>query len=54
MPIEIKELVIKLTVADSHELSSVQQPKKDPKQERRIIDACVKRVLKVLESRRER
>ncbi len=54
MPIEIKELVVKLTVHEGSNLPVNQAVNKDPMQERRIIDACVKRVLKVLESRRER
>ncbi|WP_185154234.1 DUF5908 family protein [Fulvivirga sp. M361] len=55
MPIEIKELTVKLTVTDSHNLPVRSYPQaRDAMAEKRIIEECVDRVLRVIEARKER
>ncbi|WP_155211671.1 DUF5908 family protein [Fulvivirga aurantia] len=55
MPLEINELVIKLSVKDSHQIAGNQrQNTLSSTEERRIIEQCVDRVLKKIETRKER
>ena len=55
MPIEIRELVVKLAVKDSHGVAGKQQtPSFDPGMEKRIVEQCVDRVLREIASRKER
>ncbi len=53
MPIEIKELSIKMSVKDPHN-QPIQQPTFDRSAEKRIIEASVEKVLKILERKSER
>ncbi len=53
MPIEIKELSIKMSVKDPHS-PQMQTPVFDKATEKRIIDASVEKILKVLERKSER
>lgn len=53
MAIEIKELSIKMTVRDPHN-QPIQQASFDRNTEKRIIEASVEKVLKILERKSER
>ncbi|GAA5037956.1 hypothetical protein GCM10011506_35660 [Marivirga lumbricoides] len=53
MPIEIKELTIKMTVRDPHNIPSGKR-EYDPNMEKRIIDASAEKVLRILERKTER
>lgn len=53
MPIEIKELTIKMKVRDPHEKVETKSTF-DEKLEKRIIDKSVDKVLKILERKAER
>lgn len=53
MPIEIKELTIKMTVRDPHNINPVKK-EYDPNMEKRIIEASVEKVLRILERKSER
>jgi hypothetical protein len=52
MPIEIKELHIKINVEDKSGTSGAADPQKDEKQE--IIAACVEQVMEILSKTKER
>jgi hypothetical protein len=52
MPIEIKELHIKINVEDKPGASSPATTKKDEKQE--IIASCVEQVMEILSKNKER
>jgi len=55
MAIEIKELVVRLKVNDKHQKSVKHQHGSDIMyDEKKIIDACVDKVLRKIESRKER
>lgn len=52
MPIEIKELHIKINVEEKSQSSDTEKAGKDAKD--KIIEACVEQVLEILEKNRER
>ena len=52
MPIEIRELVVKITVADKPQTSGPETKVKDDKEV--IIAACVEQVLEILSKKQER
>ncbi|MFC4873922.1 DUF5908 family protein [Negadavirga shengliensis] len=52
MPIEIKELHIKGTVANEEDRGASQSPSEGD--QKAIIEACVEKVLKILEDKKQR
>ncbi len=52
MPIEIKELIIKVNVADQSQTSSPETNRQEDKDV--IIAACVEQVLEILSKKQER
>ena len=52
MPVEIKELVVKITVADKAQASSPET--KNNENQDVIIAACVEQVLEILSKKQER
>ena len=52
MPIEIKELIVKITVADQPQPSSPENNRRDEKEV--IIAACVEQVMEILSKKQER
>jgi hypothetical protein len=52
MPIEIKELIVKITVADQPQSSSTETNRQEAKDV--IITACVEQVLEILSKKQER
>lgn len=52
MPIEIKELHIKINVDENPKSSSVETTKKNERD--KIIEACVERVMEIIKDKQER
>jgi len=52
MPIEIKELIVKITVADQPQSSNPANNRRDEKEV--IIAACVEQVMEILSKKQER
>jgi hypothetical protein len=54
MPVEIKELTIRATIVDTEASNFVSSKEAVIQQKEEIINACVKQVLKILETKKER
>ncbi|MFI3220333.1 MAG: DUF5908 family protein [Methylococcales bacterium] len=54
MPVEIRELVIRAVVSDSHKPDEPRQDGKMSDDKEAIIEECVKQVLKILKRQGER
>ena len=54
MPVEIKELIIRANIVDSHSTPSESEIEGNYGQKHEIIAACVAQVLKILERQQER
>jgi len=52
MPVEIKELIVKISVSDKPQSSSPEAQRQDDKEV--IIAACVEQVLEILSKKQER
>lgn len=54
MPIEIRELVIKATIADKNDRPPATTDKIQVADEQKIIQACVEQVLEILNRQKQR